>query len=93
MSIASKAAAAVRAPPVPLRAPQARTGQVVFFRSKPDKPRLTAFQQRAARRVTELSRIYHAQFPKGLPRNTFAARWHSCRTTGARNGSTVMRLG
>jgi hypothetical protein len=83
MSISSREAAAVRAPPVLSRARRAKPfGQVVLFQRDPDKPRLTTFQKRAARRVKELSRIYQAQYPNGLPHNGLGVNYakYICRT-------------
>ncbi len=47
-----------------------------------DKPRLTAFQQRAARRVKELGRVYYDKYPNGLPHNGLGAKYarYMCRT-------------
>ena len=47
-----------------------------------DKPRLTTDQKRAARRVSELSRIYRHQYPKGLPHNGLGVKYakYMCRT-------------
>jgi hypothetical protein len=47
-----------------------------------DKPRLTTEQKRAARRVSELSRIYWHQYPHGLPHNGLGVKYcrYMCRT-------------
>ena len=47
-----------------------------------DKPRLTTDQKRAARRVSELSKIYWHQYPHGLPHNGLGVKYakYICRT-------------
>jgi hypothetical protein len=46
-----------------------------YFSKVKDKPRLTTDQKRAARRVLELKRIYHLQYPNGLPHNGLGVKY------------------